>query len=406
MANVTLTAALRSNLLNLQGTAKLLSQTQLRLSSGKKVNGALDNPTSYFAAASLNNRADDLSNLLDGMGQATQVLQAADQGIKSLTSLVQQAQSIEQQANNELSSSGAARSGDISAASVASLTAGGMFAIGDKFSLTGSNTPAVTFTIAANETLAQLASAINGTAGFSAQVVAGSSTAAAGSQRLEIRATSGQTLLFTDVVAGTTAKIQANNAGAGGVIGARLDTGAAIGQGAGNTIASVANAPDQISLENQYNAIRTQIDSLITDAGYQGTNLLNGDTLKTQFNEKNTSTQSVTGVTFNSAGLTIAAANFSSSANITSAAGDITNALTKLRTQAQSFGNNLVVIQTRQDFTQTLINTLKSGADLLTLADKNEEGANLLSLQTAQQLGIQALSLASQANQSVLRLFG
>ena len=76
-----------------------------------------------------------------------------------------------------------------------------------------------------------------------------------------------------------------------------------------------------------------------------------------------------------------------------------------LRQDGTSYGNNLAVIQARQDFTNSLIGTLKDGASSLTIADKNEEGANLLALQTQQQLGIQSLALASQANQSVLRLF-
>ena len=80
-------------------------------------------------------------------------------------------------------------------------------------------------------------------------------------------------------------------------------------------------------------------------------------------------------------------------------------ALTKLRTQSQSFGSNLSTVQIRQDFTKAMINTLQTGADGLTLADSNEEGANLLALQTRQQLSTTALSLAAQASQAVLRLF-
>jgi len=67
MSNITLSAGIRSNLLSLQGTASLLSQTQNRLATGKKVNSALDNPNSFFTASSLNNRANDLSNILDGV---------------------------------------------------------------------------------------------------------------------------------------------------------------------------------------------------------------------------------------------------------------------------------------------------------------------------------------------------
>ena len=80
-------------------------------------------------------------------------------------------------------------------------------------------------------------------------------------------------------------------------------------------------------------------------------------------------------------------------------------ALSNLRTQASKFGSQLSTVQTRQDFTKNLINTLQTGADNLVLADTNEEGANLLALQTRQQLSSTALSLSAQADQAVLRLF-
>ena len=125
-------------------------------------------------------------------------------------------------------------------------------------------------------------------------------------------------------------------------------------------------------------------------------------------NETGTSSVTVTGVTYTSAGLTIAAAanTWAADADITAASTTLTAALTTLRSQSQSFSTNLSTVQIRQDFTKAMINTLQTGADSLTLADSNEEGANLLALQTRQQLSTTALSLASQASQSVLRLFG
>jgi len=407
-STITLTAALRSNLLSLQGTQTLLDQTQLRLASGKKVNSALDNPSAYFQSQALTARAGDLSNLLDRMGQSVQVMKSADQGITSVTSLVQQAQAIAESARDSLSNTAMVRSGDMSAATVSNLTAGG-FANNDAFTIQiGGVTAGATITISTGETLAQLAAAINTISGISATIVDPSSAVATGGKRLEIRATGGQTLTLTDATAGTVAKLQANNGGAGGIVGI---TGTGGVMASGVAVASTSNTPDEISLEEQYKNVRAQIDTLVQDAGYQGTNLLNGDTLQVQFNEQNTSLLKIVGVTFNSAGLGIsftgngASSSFLTSTSINSSLTEVTSALATLRLQAQSFGNNLNVIQTRQDFTQNLINTLKAGSDQLVLADKNEEGANLLSLQTSQQLGIQALSLASQANQSVLRLF-
>ncbi|HWP14685.1 MAG TPA: flagellin, partial [Xanthobacteraceae bacterium] len=84
----------------------------------------------------------------------------------------------------------------------------------------------------------------------------------------------------------------------------------------------------------------------------------------------------------------------------------LSTALTTLRSQASSLGSQLSVVQARQDFTKSMINTLQTGADNLVLADTNEEGANLLALQTRQSLSTTALSLSAQADQAVLRLFG
>src|SRR5437660_4544613 len=97
MSGIVLSASVRQNLLSLQSTADLLATTQNRLATGKKVNTALDNPTNYFTAASLDNRASDINNLLDGIGNGVQVLQAANTGITSLQKLVDTAKSIANQ---------------------------------------------------------------------------------------------------------------------------------------------------------------------------------------------------------------------------------------------------------------------------------------------------------------------
>ncbi len=98
MSGIVLSASVRQNLLSLQSTADLLSTTQNRLATGNKVNSALDNPTNFFTAQGLNNRAGDINNLLDGIGNGVQVLQAANTGITSLQKLVDTAKSIANQA--------------------------------------------------------------------------------------------------------------------------------------------------------------------------------------------------------------------------------------------------------------------------------------------------------------------
>src|SRR6202047_271795 len=97
LSNITLSAAVRQNLLSLQGHADLPATPEGRLATGKKVNSALDNPTNFFTASGLDARASDISNLLDSIGNGVQVLQAANTGITSLSSLVDTAKSIANQ---------------------------------------------------------------------------------------------------------------------------------------------------------------------------------------------------------------------------------------------------------------------------------------------------------------------
>src|ERR1700746_1297704 len=97
MTGIVLSASVRQNLLSLQSPASLLASPQNDLATGNKVNSALDNPTNFFTAQSLNNRASDIGNLLDSIGNGVQVLQAANTGITSLQSLVASAPSIANQ---------------------------------------------------------------------------------------------------------------------------------------------------------------------------------------------------------------------------------------------------------------------------------------------------------------------
>ena len=127
-------------------------------------------------------------------------------------------------------------------------------------------------------------------------------------------------------------------------------------------------------------------------------------------NETGSSTVSVTGVNYtnaNAAPLSIANAtnNWAGASDITAASTALSAALTSLQSESQTLSSSLALIQTRQDFTKSMVGTLQTGSAALTLADSNKEGANLLALQTRQELSSTALSLASQADQSVLRLF-
>src|SRR5204862_3906429 len=98
MSDIVLTAGVRANLLQLQSTAETITATQTKLATGKRVNSALDNPINFFTAQGLSNRAGDLSNLLDSMASGVNTIQAANNGITSITKLVQSAQALASQA--------------------------------------------------------------------------------------------------------------------------------------------------------------------------------------------------------------------------------------------------------------------------------------------------------------------
>mgnify|MGYP002402623869 CR=1 FL=1 len=266
MANVSLSSSVRQNLLAMQATNDMMTITQNRLATGKRVNSALDNATNYFTSSALQGRASDLSNLLDSISNATKTIEAANNGIEGIKKLVESAQSIARQ-----------------------VKAGG----------------------------------------------------------------------------------------------------------------------DATSLDVEYQKILTQIDELASDSGYNGINLIKGtaDELTVDFNEDGSSTLAVTGVDLDSAGLAISGTDVTDADEAEASLDALAAALTTLRTTASTLGSNLSTIQARQNFTKSMVATLKGGADNLVNADINEEAATLLALQTRSQLSQTALSMSNQQDQSVLRLF-
>lgn len=579
-SDVVLTAALRNNLLSLQKTQSSIDKTQLNLATGRKINSALDGPQAFFASQALNNRASDLTRLLDGIGQSIQVIKAADNGITALTSLVEQADSIANSARDALAQGTAEAkvTGNVDLRGIDDLTSVSGIAAGDTLtlSLTDENGEAVEISAyntagAANEAIAitanmstdQLLAAINdihindgatganatGAQAFEASLdesgnlqiksanggnyrvvfaggggagdtdsedlalanalglgevakSAGSQTTAGDtsieftaiadvalrsfalydstttpdeiaqrSDRLEDLTNEDGDTLFTGLVAASDYTIAVNgqdrqtidlhdgtnditiqefidgingNDTLNSMIEASFDdetgvlsiravsadvssieigvTGAAATAnfGFGETALATADANahrenimlasaagDLASFESEYNNIREQITQLVTngDTGYRGTNLLNGDDLLTTFNENRTSSLTSSGETFTADGLGLDAANFSRESTVEDSLSAVRNALESLRSFGSSLANDLTVIQTRESFAQNTINTLTEGADKLTVADQNAEGAKLLALQTRQQLGVTSLALASQSQQSILRLF-
>jgi len=380
MGDVVLSSALRSNLTSLQSTASLLSQTQERLSTGLRVNSAIDNPTAFFTAQGLNNRASDLSALSDDIGIAVDTLKAADDGIKAITTLVENLKSTANEAlttkivnTNVTSTNSTALTGTNLVTTAANIDNG------DSFTIQVGTAAAVTINIAATN---QLVSAIVASIAAIADVTA----ALTSDGQIKIEATNGQDLVIADASGSA-----ANDLGIAG---------------------TTTNGTNRNSFVSDFNTLRTQIDQLAADASFKGVNLLQASNdLTVNFNEDQTSSLTISSklLDTSSSGLNITVQtndNFSSGdSGLETAISELDAAISTLRAQSSTFGNNLAIVENRQDFTSNLINTLEAGAGKLTLADTNLEGANLLALQTRQSLGSTTLSLAAQSDQNVLRLF-
>ena len=183
-------------------------------------------------------------------------------------------------------------------------------------------------------------------------------------------------------------------------------------QGLTTSALQTTDATSRSGLAVQFNDLLVQVNSLVNDATFNGTNLIGGTSvsLVVYFNETNTSKLTITNTNLSintASGLSVAVAanGFVSDTDVNTAVSQLQTALTKLRTTSSSFGNNTTVITTRQDFTTNLINNLQNASDSLTLADTNEEGANLQALQARNSLGITSLGISGQLQQAILKLF-
>ena len=90
MADISISSAIRSNLLSLQGTSDMMAQTRGRLSSGKRVASAVDDPVAYFQAKSLTDRASDLKAVKDNITQGVKTLETAVKALEGAEKLIKQ----------------------------------------------------------------------------------------------------------------------------------------------------------------------------------------------------------------------------------------------------------------------------------------------------------------------------
>jgi flagellin len=401
--DISLTAGMRSNLVGLQQTSELLNRTQTRLSTGKKVNSALDNAVSFFTASSHMSRAANLSSLKDAMGEAVQAIKAADKGISALTSLIDQAKALGEAAKGASKNQVKIQFSNVTAGDTVDI-AGVTYTAATGTSLAGFD-PATMFVATSDmaTTVANLSKLIN-----TQDEVVGGGVA-------DMKAIASGSTMILEAKATTVAITEGNKTDFYDVTGATL--AAALTDTNGNNVFS-----ERKTLGEQYNDIMSQIDAIAGSSGYKGTNLLMDEDLTVSFEN---SALNVNGFSATASDLGLstvattdayagAAPTYGSSGTgwgwsvnveVNQDLGKLDVAKSTLQSEASKLANNLGLITIQSDFTTNLANTLIEGADKLTLADMNEEGANMLMLQTRQSLGTTALSLSSQAAQSVLKLF-
>lgn len=388
MVDVTLSSGARSALFSLTSIQSQIGVLQMRLASGKKVNSPLDNPNAFFTAANLNGRASLLDGLTTGLLNAHSTIDAANNGITAIRSLLAAAKEIANQAlattPDYVTVTGTNSVALTTSSTIAS--AGGSstsFKAGDTVTVSDGTTTA-TYTASAGDTVQTFLDAINNTTG------------------LDVTASldaSGQIKLAADTNVDVT--VGGSVSGAGG--GTLTDI-------IGLTAATTSYTPDSTrqSLAAQYDALVTQIDLAAQDAGFNGINLLTGSSLSVTLNETGTSSVTINGTDLTSSGLGVAASTngFQANTNIDTALANINNASTTLEATATTFGSMGSVMQARMDFNSAMINTLNDGASALTANDPNEDSAKLLALQTRQQIATTTLSLTQDANNTALQLFG
>jgi flagellin len=374
MSDITLSAGIRQNLLSLQQTSSNLTTVQEQLATGKKVNSAADNPSSYFTSQNLTNAANSLSSLLDQVGQGQQTINAATDGLTGISSLLQQALATVQQAQQASPTTAASTTGTVA---LTTTNAGGNLVLN-----VGSSS--YTVSITASESVSAIEAQINGTTGL-----------------------------------GATGALTASDDGSGHLIltANSPSNGITVTAGSAATALGLSSTPvfgqstTRGTLQTNYNGLLTQINQLAGDSSYNGVNLLNGNNLTIDFNSSGSSSLTIQGVTFNAAGLSLSSisgtgsGSFQDNSGLTSTVTALNAAITQVQSQTETFGTNSGVIGTRQTFTTNLINTLQTGSDNLVAVDQNQASADLLTLQTRSQLEISALSIANQGNQAVLKLF-
>jgi len=280
----TLSSAVRTNLLSLQSTADALAKTQEKLATGLKVNSALDDPTAFFTASSLNSRSNDLSRLQDFVGNSVQTLKAADEGIQAITKLVESAEATARQALNSAGNSATATGTvDTTAGTVDDFTDATItgnvdltgetdiganvagIADGDSFTVSVGGASAVTITIADGDGVTDLLGDLNAVTGLSASLDDdGNLSLTAGGESIQI--TEGTNTPAAALGLSTTLTETTNTAGT-----AYGDSfSVQVGDGTATTV-TFGNGTGEVDTADEVVAALNEIDNVTASVGDDGT---------------------------------------------------------------------------------------------------------------------------------------
>jgi flagellin-like hook-associated protein FlgL len=434
---VSLTSGLRSALGSLNQIQSDIGRSQERLSTGKKVNSALDNALNFFTAEGFNSRAKALSTVNEGISLGINVIKQADKGLDSIKRSLEQVEGTLKSALQNTGQNAKAVSNFTFSGATALLgeTAGSgtinRLQVNDQitvqlgsYSSTGLFTAAAAstaLTVGAGTTVQNFLDQINNNTALNP---------AAQEQRVYAYLSDAGAIVVENTNAAgasTTLALQfaVTNSGTGTFSGVTdlfsLTGGKDLAvQGTTSTTQGISGGTTANLIRrdaaNAFREVLGQVSNTARDSGFNGTNLLNGDSSRVSFNEDDSTSVTTRGLRLDSVALGFttentvtqtgdALFNFQSDREIKLALNKITAAKSQVDGQRSLFATNLNILQNRQSFTKDTISNLNDGVATLTLADINEEGAALTALQTRQQLAVTSLALANQSDQAILRLF-
>lgn len=460
-SDISLTSGMRGSLLSLQGNSRSIDRTQERLSTGRKVNSALDNPTNFFASQAHLNRAGDLNGRKDSVKEAIQNIHAANNGITAISSLLSAANGLANAAlgtNVQVDRTSFSTQFDTVLNQIDTLANDSGYR---GTNLLKSDSLTVNFSESAGQSTLSIAGVDATSSGLAvSKTSSGGGTSTSTQTAVNMGTGKNVTINFniTNSVAysgppvpqgGSTTVTIDISATPDMTPTVAVDTAATIGL---YNTTHVPNFGDDVSgtLTGDSKSLTVTTNSAFynytpgdsihigfikanttvaqrtfgtNNTAAELSNIKVGGVLKTAGTDYNLVTRSGDGkadivfttgngpasgaaITADVTATTTAGANpWTSTANIQTSQNQVNAAITTMRSNAKSLASNSTILTTRLDYISGMVNILQTGADNLTLADMNEEGASMLMLQTRQSLGTTSLSMGAQAAQSVMRLF-